>query len=118
MGWQGLPRQGQMFTLKLRDAEPNGLAAFWVGMSDSFWPGVGALPFEASGFGAPGCHVHASSDFSLFTFADSQGNASMPMSVPVNPALRGFEVFAQTVSTSGGNALGFAASEAVAIRLR
>lgn len=118
MGWRGLPRQGQTFTLKLRDAEPNGLAAFWVGMSDSFWPGIGALPFEASNFGAPGCRMYASSEFSLFTFADSQGNASMPMSVPMNPALHGFEVFAQTVSTSGANALGFAASEAVAIRLR
>jgi hypothetical protein len=38
--------------------------------------------------------------------------------VPVNSALHGFEVFAQTASTSGGNALGLSTSDAVVIRLR
>ena len=118
MGWQGLPLQGQSFTLKLRDAEPNGFAIFWVGGSDTFWPGFGALPFDASPLGAPGCRIHASSDLSYFVAVNASGEASQSIPVPQNSALHGFEVYAQTASTSGGNVLGLAASDAVVIRLR
>lgn len=118
MGWRGVPRQGQAFSLTLRDAEPNGLAAFWLGTSDSFWPGVGSMPWDAASLGAPGCAAYASGDFSLFTLVDTSGNASVNLAVPVNAALHGFRVFAQSVSTSGANYLGFATSDAVAVRLR
>ena len=30
LGWQGLPMQGQQFSIKLRQAEPNGFGFFWL----------------------------------------------------------------------------------------
>jgi len=118
MGWQGLPLQGQSFTLTLRDAEPNGFAILWVGSGDTQWPGHGPLPFDAGILGAPGCRLLASPDMSYLVVVDGTGHASTSIPVPQNSALYGFEVYAQTASTSGNNALGFAASDAVVIRLR
>lgn len=118
LGWRGLPRQGQTFGLRVHGAEAGGLAGFWLGTSDTFWPGLGSLPWDASAVGAPGCRLYASSDFSLFTFVDAAGRANVSVAVPVNAALSGLEVYAQSVSTSGGNQLGLAASDALAIRLR
>ncbi len=118
MGWRGLPRQGQSFTLELRAAEPNGLAIFWLGVSDTQWPGLGPLPFDAGILGAPGCRLYASNEASYLVPVDGVGEARLAIPVPLNPAVYGFEVYAQTASTSGGNVLGFAASDALVIRLR
>lgn len=118
LGWQGLPLQGQTFRLTLRDAEPNGLAAFWVGSSDTFAPGVGTLPWDAASLGAPGCYLYASCDFSLVTFVDLHGSASVSLPVPVNTALHGIDAFSQSVSSASNNQLGFASSGAMLLRLR
>lgn len=118
LGWRDLPRQGQSFDLTLRDAEPNGFALFWVGGSDAHWPGLGPLPFDAMPLGAPGCQLLASADMSYLVPIGPNGKSSITIAVPVNAALSGYEVFGQSASTSGGNVLGFAASDAVSIRIR
>jgi hypothetical protein len=118
LGWQGLPLQGQSFQVKLRDAEPNGLAFFWLGFSDTFWSGAGPLPFSAAAYGAPGCNLLASADVPFLAPVDSSGHASLTVPVPTNQALHGTRLFAQTASSSTANALGFAASDALIIRVR
>jgi hypothetical protein len=118
MAWQGLPSRGQSFGLSVRDAEPAGVAVFWIGASDRLWPGLGPLPFDVSAHGAPGCRIHASGDMSYLAAVDGAGRSGISVPIPVTPALNGMEVFAQSASTSGVNALGFVASDAVAIRIR
>ncbi len=118
IGWQGLPRQGQSFTLKLRDAEPNTLAILWLGWSDSFWGPVGALPYDAAPYGAPGCRLLVAPDGPVPFVTDSAGRANYTINVPQHPVIHGMQVFAQSVSVSGANAFGFGTSDAVAIRMR
>lgn len=118
MEWQGLPQQGQAFTMKVRDAEPNGFAMMWLGWSDAYWGPVGTLPYDASPLGAPGCRLLVAPDAPLPVFVDSSGRGSYSIPLPINTAIAGMRVFAQSVSTSGANSLGFAASDAVIIRMR
>jgi len=118
LGWTGLPRQGQAFSINLRDAEPNGFAMMWLGWSDTFWAPVGALPFNAASLGAPGCQLLVAPESPLPFWVDGNGRASYSISLPVNPAIAGIEIFAQSVSASGANALGFSSSDALVIRLR
>jgi hypothetical protein len=79
---------------------------------------VGSLPFDAAQVGAPGCRLWVSADVPFAAAVDGNGRASIAQGVPVNPSLAGFELFAQTASSSTANALGSAASDAVVIRLR
>jgi hypothetical protein len=118
LGWQGMPRQNEAFALDVRDAEPNGFALIWLGLSDSYWATFGALPFEATPLGAPGCQLLASADVSYPLSVDGSGRATITLAVPINSSLAGMKVFAQSASSSGANSLGFAASDAVTIRIR
>ncbi len=118
MNWQGIPVQAGSFSLGVSGAEPLGIAASWLGLNDQSWPGVGTLPLDAAPYGAPGCRVYASGEFSLFSLVDSAGRGSVNLTVPVNAALHDVEVFAQSVSSSTGNALRFASSGALSIRIR
>jgi len=120
MGWQGVPRQGQTFAVTLRDAEPSSLAVIWFGWSDTSWASLGALPYSGTSFGAPGCSLLVSPDAPLPFWTDGSGNAAYPVALPVNPAIAGFEIFAQSISSAGAgvNALGFVSSDAVAVRVR
>lgn len=118
LGWRGLARQGQSFSITMRDAEPNGFAFLWLGLSDTYWAGFGALPFDAAPFGAPGCLLRVAADVPFPVAVDGNGRASLQQSVPVNPALTGLQVFAQTASSSTANVFGFAASDALIIRVR
>jgi hypothetical protein len=117
LGWQGLPMQGQSFVLKLRRAEPNGFAFFWLGTSDTNWQGL-TLPFEAGSIGASGCRLLVSPDVPFPTMLDANGRGTLGVAVPVNSSLAGIEVFAQTASTSTVNSLGLASSDALLIRVR
>ncbi len=81
-------------------------------------PGLGPLPFDAGVLGAPGCQIRCSADATHLVSVDASGRASQVIPVPTDPALAGYECYGQSASTSGGNMLGFAASDAVAIRVR
>lgn len=118
LGWQGLPLQGMSFGITLRDCEPNGLAVLWLGASDAHWAPLGQLPADLSVLGAPGCRLLVSPDVAQAQLVDAGGNATVHVGVPVNPALAGLDVFAQSASTSTGNNFGYAASDALVIRLR
>jgi len=118
IGWQGLPRPGQSYSLTLRDAEPYGFAFFWLGLSDTYWAPLGTLPFDAAPFGAPGCRVRVAADVPFPVPVDGSGRANLSQAVPSNPAFVGLELFAQTASSTTANAFGFAASDAVVIRVR
>lgn len=118
MGWQGLPRPGQSFSLMLRDAEPSGFGFLWLGLSDTYWAPFGSLPFDAAPLGAPGCLLRVSADVPFPLLVDPSGRASFAQALPPNPLLLGLEVFAQTASSSTANAFGFATSDALVIRVR
>ena len=118
LGWRGLARQGQSFDVTMRDGEPNALAMFLFGFDDQFWAPVGALPFDASALGAPGCKLFVGAAAQRAVFLDSAGHGTTTIRMPVNTALAGLELFAQAVSSSTGNTLGFASSEALVIRTR
>ncbi|MBK8101087.1 MAG: hypothetical protein IPK26_28720 [Planctomycetes bacterium] len=117
LGHQGLPAQGQAFQIHLRRAEPAGFAMFWLGLSSTNWQGL-SLPFDASPLGAPGCSVLVSGDVPYPAPVDTNGRASLTVSVPTDPALAGLVVLAQSASTSSANGFGFAASDALRIRVR
>jgi hypothetical protein len=118
LGWQGMPLQGQGFSVTVRDAEPNGFALLWLGTSDRTWPAVGSLPFDAAPFGAAGCMLRVAPDVVYPAGVGAVGTAAATVAVPINSALRGLEVYAQSASSSTANALGFAASDALVIRVR
>jgi hypothetical protein len=118
LSWTGLAKQGQAFSVDLRDAEPNGFAMMWLGWNDSFWAPVGPLPFDAAAYGAPGCNLLVAPDAPLPVFLDSQGRGSYTVQMPIAPALAGLEVYAQSVSSSNVNPLGFVTSDAMVIRMR
>jgi len=118
MLWSGLPLQGTAFSLSVRDTEPNGVAIFWLGTSETQWPGAGPLPLDLSFVGAPSCTAYASADFTVLAATDASGLATVSMGVPTNAILHGMPFFAQTASLTRGNALGLVTSDAVAGRIR
>lgn len=118
LSWTGLAKQGQAFFVDLRDAEPNGFAMIWLGWNDSYWAPVGPLPFDATAYGAPACNLLVAPDAPLPVFLDPQGRGSYTVQMPIAPALAGLEVYAQSVSSSNVNPLGFVTSDAMVIRMR
>lgn len=117
VGWQGLPLQGESFNVTLRQAEANGYAFFWLGVSDTSWLGL-PLPCNAASLGASACNLLVSVDILYPVPVDATGLASIGVAVPINPALAGLEVFAQTASTCSVNSFGFASSDALIVRVR
>ncbi|MBK8098505.1 MAG: hypothetical protein IPK26_15455 [Planctomycetes bacterium] len=117
MAWAGLPSQGTTFSLETRQAEPGALAMIWLGLSDQTW-GMLSLPFDAAALGAPDCKLWTAADVPYPAWTDATGKAQVSIVVPVNPALTGLEVFAQSASSSAVNALGFVTSDALVFLLR
>lgn len=118
LGWQGLPRTGQNFTVTLRNGEPNAMGLFWLGWSDQALPGGGVLPLDTGAFGAPGCRLLVSPDVTILTPLAANGAGAFLATLPNTLALSGYEVYAQAACVSPVNALGFVSSDAVAIRIR
>ncbi|MBL8723935.1 MAG: hypothetical protein JNK49_07810 [Planctomycetes bacterium] len=118
MGWRGVPRRGQSFDLTLRQAEPNQFALFWFGLSTTQWSSVGALPFDLTAYGAPGCSILVAPDAVSLLPTDANGQATFTLTVPTSPSLAGIEFFAQTASASSAVPLGLATSESLVIMVR
>ena len=74
-------------------------------------------PLDLSLFGMPGCYQHTGLG-NINVFVAAGGTASMPLSIPNNPALQGLHVFAQSVAfAAGANPLGMVSSNGVDLRL-
>lgn len=78
---------------------------------------LGALPFDLTPFGAPGCAILTSLEAGAGSVANAQGAASLTLGVPNMPALLGTAMFAQWVALDGtsGNALPIRASDGLEI---
>lgn len=117
MAWSGLPERGGSLTMRLRDAEASSLAVFWLGTSRTTWNGA-PLPLDGAMFGAPGCTLLAAPDLWVATFTDRNGKARITLPFPNDPVVHGLELAAQTASATLANPVGFATSEALALRCR
>lgn len=113
-----LPQQGGALVVTVREAEANGLCVTWFGLSDTYWNGVGVLPWDAAPIGAPGCAIYASPEFTHLSLVDAGGASNCSVAVPVNPALSGMPVFVQAACSSSSYVAGFAGSDALLVRLR
>ena len=66
-----------------------------LGFSNTAWSG-GTLPFNLGAFGAPSCNLLSSTEATLFV-PNVGGGATLTTPVPNNPALPGFQFFAQCI---------------------
>ena len=81
-----------------------GIFAVFVFGDTTFDPGV---PLDA--LGAPGCSGYTTGNLGAFFATSINGTSTLPIIVPNNPALVGFELTAQSTCASS-NALGFSTS--------
>ncbi len=87
-----------------------------IGFSDQLGP-LGPLPQDLSLFGAPGCELHVSPDFSNVLFG-ANNSANWAFTAPLDPALAGLLFFAQGLALSpGSNVLGGVTTDAVGVML-
>jgi hypothetical protein len=106
------------FAVGLQGASPQGLGLIWLGLSNRHAFGAPILPYDLTPHGAPGCAVFASTEAPRLVFADAQGNASMPLPIPNDPALRRMTVFAQGAAAApGANALGWLFANGLAVKI-
>jgi hypothetical protein len=90
------PAIGQPWTVTLTRGAPLSLSALAVGISDVSYFGI-PLPLDLAAFGAPGCVLLSSSEYSFNTFADAAGNAALTFSVPNDPTLINLLLYSQWV---------------------
>jgi len=108
----GLPTLGGTVDVILSDALTNTPAMFLFGNSDSTWQGA-PLPASLAAFGAAGCELLVSIEITAVTMTDGDGSATVPVTVPNNPALIDAEFFEQfAVLDVAANPFGFAFSNA------
>jgi len=100
----------------LFDGLPQSAAFLLLGFSDQQGP-LGPLPQDLGLFGAPGCNVHVSPDFSNVLIG-ANNQASWSFSAPNNPAFAGVLFFVQGLALSpGSNVLGGVTTDATALML-
>lgn len=104
---------GATYTATLRGGEPNGLAMFTLGFSDSSGAGGVPLPLDLTPVGAVGCAAFSSADQSVFVNLDSSGDGQISIPIPVNPALVGLTAFGQWVVFDAATPAGFITSNAL-----
>ena len=77
----GAPRLGDALTIRLASAPANSPTVLLLGNSSRFW-GAFRLPLDLSPFGASGCSLQVSPDFSTAATTDSAGRATKSFPVP------------------------------------
>lgn len=108
----GVPQLGSSMTLDIGNGTPLLPAFVAFALGDTQWLSM-PIPVNLALFGVPTCDVWTSSDMFVLLFCDAMGNASLPLSVPNNPALAGFTFYNQVAATSPtANVLGLAFSNA------
>ncbi|MBM4062569.1 MAG: VCBS repeat-containing protein [Planctomycetes bacterium] len=114
----GLPAIGNsLFAVGVQGNVPSALAVVWVGLDRRVAHGL-PLPFELTGFGAPGCAILVADDAVQFVLTGATGLATVPLPIPNDPSLRRLLLFAQgAVSAPGANQLGWLFGQGLALRI-
>ncbi|MGE0144989.1 MAG: S8 family serine peptidase [Planctomycetota bacterium] len=113
----GRPSPGGALELNLARARPVAPSVLFFGLSDSVFSG-GSLPLPLDTFGAPGCQLLTSAETSIILSTSLQGQLRHFLFTPNDPALLGVRFFTQfAVLDPGANQLGFAFSNALAVRI-
>ena len=107
-GSVGEPNIGANIAWRLAQAKASSTAVLYIGGSKTLWGAV-PLPLSLAGFGANGCWLNVAPTASLTTPTSAAGVASIPATIPNQPAFVGAHVFTQyAVLDLGANALGLA----------
>lgn len=106
------PRLNQAFDLDINGMPTTGgIFLMTLGLSTTFDPGLGSLPFELGVIGASGCNVLASLDQSFFS-VQTTGSSTFSIAIPADPVFLGVRFANQAFASDTVNALGFVASNA------
>ena len=97
--------------------QPSTIGLLWLGTSTRTWNGAPVLPQPIAG--ALGCTLWTGLEAPTAALFDANGALQLPVPIPPVPALRRLTVFAQGAAVSpGSNALGFAFTDGLAIRIQ
>ena len=108
-----LPRIGRTMIARIGNMPAPEAAFFLLGFSNTT-SSFGPLPFDMAAVGAPGCSGRVRPEASTLLLG-SGGAATLQLSIPNTPAFAGMQFFTQAMVLQAGlNALGVAASDAVA----
>jgi hypothetical protein len=104
----GLPQLGNpLFGFAVSaPAAASSLGVLALGLSRTTWGAV-PLPLDLGLVLPPlaGCQLECSPDVTLTVVTDAAGNAQQPLPLPADPALDGFQLYAQTLLLGGPNGL-------------
>lgn len=101
----GLPGIGQSFDVELSNLTTGSVPALIFGFNDQFWVSF-PLPLDLSTlfpFAVSGCNLLVSADSVLPMIPTGATTASLPLTVPANPALVGVPFFVQGLQFEGGS---------------
>ena len=103
------------FTAELTGAAPNQLATLRVSTSASDFFGL-PLPLDLSSLGASGCQLLVGDATEVAGITGVNGEASLSVPLPAQPALAGSELFLQALASEPGfGLLGLSFSGALAV---
>lgn len=97
IGASYIPRPGLPFALNLSRVHASSSAAIIIGRFDQIWNGT-SLPLDLATIGMPGCWLRTSPDLLSdvpVTGSGELGRASVRLTLPSDPALRGRTLYAQ-----------------------
>ena len=107
-----LPALGRTCKVDLNDALGNTAAIFTLGTSKTSI-GTIPLPLDFSPLGAVGCKLYTSVQILIGTPTSAKGEASIPIPIPINNRLRGFQFYNQwIIFDKAANRLGMVFSNA------
>lgn len=96
----GPPRLLQPISYTATNGHPSGFALLALGLSDRSYLGV-ALPAALDSLGGVGCRAWCDLVLQFTTLADATGQASIGLTVPLDPGLVGTTYFSQFHSADG-----------------
>jgi hypothetical protein len=108
-----MPRIGHTMIVRIGNLPAPEAAVFLLGFSNTT-SSFGPLPFDMTAVGAPGCFGRVRPDANVLVFGANSA-ATVQLAIPNTAAYAGMHFFTQALALQAGlNALGMAASDAVA----
>jgi hypothetical protein len=80
------------FVCSVTNTGPNLPAILWFGSSTTQWLGAPVLPLDLTPFGYPGCFMYHNIIGFFQTLTDGTGVAALPLPIPNDPTLVGFDL--------------------------